>query len=160
MSFIYNLDMPLSPQSKTIFADNKKALFDYEIIEEYEAGIKLYGEEVKSVRTSNINLKWSYILINKWHPYVTGIHIGEYKWWSRILPPKREREILMKKSEILRLELKIKEMWATMIPLQVYSKGNLIKVRVALVKWKKTWQKKETLKNRDLDREMARKFKL
>jgi SsrA-binding protein len=57
MSFIYNLDMPLSPQSKTIFADNKKALFDYEIIEEYEAGIKLYGEEVKSVRTSNINLK-------------------------------------------------------------------------------------------------------
>jgi SsrA-binding protein len=91
---------------------------------------------------------------------VTGIHIGEYKWWSRILPPKREREILMKKSEILRLELKIKEMWATMIPLQVYSKGNLIKVRVALVKWKKTWQKKETLKNRDLDREMARKFKL
>lgn len=57
MSFIYNLDMSLSPQSKTIFADNKKALFDYEIIEEYEAGIKLYGEEVKSVRTSNINLK-------------------------------------------------------------------------------------------------------
>jgi SsrA-binding protein len=64
---------------KIIFADNKKALFDYEIIEEYEAGLKLYGEEVKSIRNGSINLKGSYILINKNHPYAVGIHIGEYK---------------------------------------------------------------------------------
>lgn len=149
----------MKSDNKVIFADNKKALFDYEIIEEYEAGIKLYGEEVKSIRNGSINLKWSYILINKWHPYATGIHIGEYQGWSRIVPPKRERDILLKKSEIIRLETKIKEMGATLIPMQIYTKGNLIKVRIALVKWKKLWQKKETLKNRDLDREMARKFK-
>lgn len=65
----------------------------------------------------------------------------------------------MRKGEIIRLETKIKEMGATLIPMQIYTKGNLIKVRVALVKGKKLWQKKETLKNRDLDREMARKFK-
>lgn len=146
-------------ENKIIFADNKKALFDYEIIEEYEAGIELYGEEVKSIRAGNVNLKWSYILINKWHPYATGIHIGEYKGGIRIIEPKRERNLLMRKGEIIRLETKIKEMGATLIPMQIYTKGNLIKVRVALAKGKKLWQKKETLKNRDLDREMARKFK-
>lgn len=146
-------------KAKIIFAENKKAHFDYEILEEYEAGIKLFGEEVKSIRNGSINLKWSYILINKWHPYATGIHIGEYKWGTRIIEPKRERDILLKKSEIQRLEIKVKEMWATLIPMQIYSKWNLIKVRIALTKWKKTWQKKETIKSRDLDREMARKFK-
>ena len=145
---------------KIIFADNKKALFDYEIIEEYEAGLKLYGEEVKSIRNGSINLKGSYILINKNHPYVVGIHIGEYKWGTRIIEPKRERDLLLSKKEIVRLETKTKEMGATIIPVQVYSKGNLIKVRVALAKGKKTWQKKESIKSRDLDREMARKFKL
>ncbi len=145
---------------KIIFADNKKALFDYEIIEEYEAGLKLYGEEVKSIRNGSINLKGSYILINKNHPYAVGIHIGEYKWGTRIIEPKRERDLLLSKKEIVRLETKTKEMGATIIPVQVYSKGNLIKVRVALAKGKKTWQKKESIKSRDLDREMARKFKL
>ena len=152
----------MAPPEKTkiIFAENKKARFDYEIIEEYEAWIKLYGEEVKSIRNGSINLKWSYILINKWHPSATGIHIGDYKWGVRIFEPKREREILLKKSEILRLENKVKEMGATIVPMQIYSKWNLIKLRIALVKGKKTWQKKETIKDRDLDREMARKFKL
>ena len=159
-AFIYNLDMSAKSTPKVIFADNKKALFDYEIIEEYEVGLKLFGEDVKSIRNGSINLKWSYVLINKWHPYATGIHIGEYKWGTRLIEPKREREILMRKSEIFRLETKVKEMWATIIPMQVYSKGNLIKLRIALAKWKKTWQKKETIKSRDLDREMAKKFKL
>ena len=145
---------------KIIFAENKKARFDYEIIEEYEAGIKLYGDEVKSIRHGSVNLKWSYILINKWHPYATGIHIGEYKGGTRMAEPKRERAILMRKNEIQKLELKIKEMWATIVPMEVYSKGNLIKLRIALVKGKKLWQKKETIKSRDLDREMAKKFRL
>lgn len=152
--------MPPKEKAKVIFAENKKAHFDYEIIEEYEAGIKLYGEEVKSIRNGSINLKWSYVIIHKWHPYATGIHIGDYKWGIRIFEPKREREILLKKSEIQRLEIKVKEMGATLIPMQVYSKWNLIKLRIALTKGKKTWQKKETIKSRDLDREMARKFKL
>ena len=147
-------------KAKVIFAENKKAHFDYEIIEEYEAGIKLYGEEVKSIRNWSINLKWSYVLIQKWYPYATGIHIGDYKWGVRIFEPKRERALLLKKSEIQRLEIKVKEMWATLIPMQIYSKGNLIKLRIALAKGKKTWQKKESIKSRDLDREMAKKFKL
>lgn len=144
---------------KSIFAENKKAFFDYEILEEYEAWIKLLWEEVKSVRNGNINLKWSYILITSSIPRIIGSHIGELKWGTRKIDPKREREILLWKKEILKLELKVKEMGATLVPLSFYSKGNLIKVRVALVKGKKTWQKKEAIKARDLDREIAKKFR-
>jgi SsrA-binding protein len=145
---------------KTIFAENKKAFFDYEIIEEYEAGVKLFWEEVKSVRSGNINLKGSYILINKSVATMIGAHIGELKGGMRLLEPKRERDILLSKHEIQKLQLKVKEMGATLVPLSFYAKWNLIKVRVALVKGKKTWQKKESIKARDLDREMAKKFRL
>ena len=143
-----------------IYAENRKAHFDYEIIEEYEAGIQLFGEEVKSIRNGSINLKGSYILITSGRPFATGIHIGEYKWGMRKLDPKRERELLLNKNQIIRLESKIKEMGATIVPMQVYSKGNLIKVRIALVRGKKTWEKKNTIKERDLNRETMRKFHL
>lgn len=158
--FYYTITDMQKWTDKIIFADNKKALFDYEIIEEYEAGIKLYGEEVKSVRNGSINLKWSYILITKNHPTVVWVHIGELRGWMRQLEPKRERDILLSKNEILRLELKVKEMGATIIPISLYSKWNLIKMRMALVKGKKTWQKKESIKARDIDRELSRQFKL
>lgn len=91
------------------------------------------------------------------------MHIGHYNLRNaaaKILDPRRDRELLMQKKQILKLAIKIKEMGATLVPMQVYSKGNLIKIRVALVKGKKTWQKKETIKSRDLDREMAKKFRL
>lgn len=78
----------------------------------------------------------------------------------RKLDPKRERELLLNKNQIIRLESKIKEMGATIVPMQVYSKGNLIKVRIALVRGKKTWEKKNTIKERDLNRETMRKFHL
>lgn len=78
----------------------------------------------------------------------------------RKIDPKRERDLLLGRKEILKLEIKIKEMGATLVPLSVYAKGNLIKVRIALVKGKKTWQKKEAIKARDLDREIAKKFRL
>lgn len=145
-----------SKSDNIIFADNKKALFDYEIIEEYEAGVKLLGEEVKSVRNGNINLKWSYILITKGYPMLIWVHISELQWGMRKIDPKRDRNLLLTKREIKRLEQKTKEMWATLVPLSVYSKGNLIKIRIALAKGKKTWQKREIIKTRDLNREMAK----
>jgi SsrA-binding protein len=124
-------------QKKTasiIYAENKKALFDYERIEEYEAGLKLYGEEVKSVRKGSVNLRGSYIIITKGYPTLVGMHIGEYANGMKKLEPKRERDILLSKTEILRLEIKMKEMGATIVPISIYSKGNLIKLRIALAK--------------------------
>ena len=142
------------------FADNKKARFDYEVIEEFEAGIQLFGEEVKSIRKGSVNLRGSYILITKGQATIVGMHISEYPWGMRKLEPKRERMLLMKQSELFRYEMKTKEMWATLIPMEIYSKGNLIKVRVALVRGRKKWEKKNVLKERDLDRETAQKFRL
>lgn len=141
-------------QANHTIVENKKALFDYEIIEEFEAGIVLVGSEVKSIRNGSVNLKWSYITLHSGRPILVGSHISEYKSnTGTITDPKRERLILMSKKEILRLSQKIKETSATLIPVSIYSKWNLFKVRVALAKWRKKWEKKNLLKERDLDRE-------
>lgn len=141
-------------QANHTIVENKKALFDYEIIEEFEAGIVLVGSEVKSIRNGSVNLKWSYITLHSGRPVLVGSHISEYKSnTGTITDPKRERLILMSKKEILRLSQKIKETSATLIPVSIYSKWNLFKVRVALAKWRKKWEKKNLLKERDLDRE-------
>lgn len=145
----------------TTITENRKALFDYEIIEEFEAGIILSWPEVKSVRTGQVNLKGSYITTHSGRPVLVGCHISEYKNnTGKILDPKRERLLLLSKKEILRLDQKVKEMGATIVPIEIYSKGNLFKVRIALAKWRKKWEKKQVLKERDLDREVARKWKL
>ncbi len=142
-------------------AENKKALFDYEVIEEFEAGIVLYWPEVKSLRLSQANLRWSYVNIHTWIPILIGCHISEYKSNTGLkLEPKRERNLLLWKKEILRLQQKTKEMWATIIPIELYSKWNLFKLRIAVAKWRKKWEKKNLLKERDLDREIGKKFKL
>ena len=141
-------------QANHTIVENKKALFDYEIIEEFEAGIVLIWSEVKSIRNGSVNLKWSYITLHSGRPVLVGSHISEYKSnTGTITDPKRERLILMSKKEILRLSQKIKETSATLIPVSIYSKWNLFKVRVALAKWRKKWEKKNLLKERDLDRE-------
>lgn len=144
----------------TTIAENRKTLFDYEIIEEFEAGIVLYGAEVKSVRAWQVNLKGSYITTHSWRPVLVGCHISEYKQnTGKILEPKRERMLLLSKKEILRLDQKTKEMGATIVPIEIYSKGNLFKIRIALAKGRKKWEKKQVLKERDLDRETAIKWK-
>jgi SsrA-binding protein len=145
--------------NKTII-ENKKALFDYEVIEEFEAGIILYGPEVKSLRAGQANLKWSYVTLHSGHPVLIGCHISEYKSNTGTkFEPKRERNLLLSQKEISRLQQKTKEMWATIIPVEIYTKGNLFKVRIALAKWRRKWEKKNLLKERDLDREIARKFR-
>jgi SsrA-binding protein len=145
--------------NKTII-ENRKALFDYEVIEEYEAGIMLYGPEVKSLRAGQANLKWSYVTLHSGRPVLVGCHISEYKSNTGTkYEPKRERLLLISAKEIARLAQKTKEMWATIVPVDIYTKGNLFKVRIALAKWRRKWEKKNLLKERDLDREIAHKFR-
>lgn len=144
-------------ERKTII-QNKKALFDYEIIEEFDAGIKLFGSEVKSLRLWQANLKWSYITLHSGKPFLIGCHISEYKYnTNKKIDPKRERELLLNKKEILYLSQKTKEMWATLIAKEILSVWNLFKVRLILARGRKKWQKKQLLKERDLSREV-RKF--
>lgn len=137
---------------------NKKALFDYEILEELDAGIILFGPEVKSLRAGQANLKGSYVTLHSGRPILVGAHIAEYSCnTNKKIDSKRERELLLSKKEILHLSQKIKEMGATLIVKEILSVGNLFKARLALAKGRKKWQKKQVLKERDLSREV-RKF--
>lgn len=125
-----------TPSSVTI-AENKKARFDYETIETYEAGIVLFGSEVKSVRAGSVNLRGSHISLASGRPQAFGIHISPYehgKTNGGNFDPKRERSLLMKKKDILLLQSKTKERGLTLVPMRMYLKGSLVKVEVALVR--------------------------
>ena len=139
-------------------AENKKALFDYEILEKYEAGLKLTGQEVKSVKNGQVNLKGTFVTFHKNRANITNMHISKYKP-AGALPdydPTRPRELLMKKREIAYLQGKSMEKGLTIIPIRVYTKGRLIKVEVALARGKRQFDKRESIKQKDLKRELDR----
>jgi len=132
---------------------NRRAFHDYEIIEEHEAAIELFGWEVKSIRQGSCQLKGSHILIRSGEIKIVGMHVSPYTFSHESdVWVKRERKLFLKKNTILRLEQKTGEAGMTLIPARVYLKGNLIKVSVALAKGKKEYDKRETLKKRDIER--------
>ena len=144
-------------------ATNKKALYDYQVIEKFEAGIVLSGPEVKSVKGGNINLKGSYISIGHDDQIsLIGAHIAPYKPAHAIQTsynPTQNRRLLLNKKEIDYLRGKEKEKGLTIMPISVYTKGSLIKVEIALVRGKKQFDKRETIKKREDDRKIRRALK-
>ncbi len=142
-------------------AKNKKAYFDYEILETQEAGIELLGHEVKSIRAKHLNLKGSYISLQNWELFLKQMHVWVWKVLSNrdAIEVERPRKILLPKKKIIYYGSKLKEGGYTLLALEVYLKGSLIKVRVWLAKWKKSYQKKQTLKERTLDREAGKMLK-
>lgn len=142
------------------FAKNKKAYHDYEILEEFEAGIALSGPEVKSIRRSQVQMKGSYVAVLSDGPYVMGIHISPYKFAdSQKIDPIRKRKILLKEKEIAKLEQAEKTSGQTLIPLELYPKGGLIKLKVAIAKGRKTHDKRNVVKGRDMQRTVERVLK-
>ncbi len=140
---------------------NKKAYFDYEILETQEAGIELLGHEVKSVRAKHVNLKGSYISVQNGELWLKQMHIWVWKALSNrdAVEVERPRKILLPKKKIIYYGSKLKEGGYTLLALELYFKGSLVKVRVWLAKWKKSYQKKQTLKERTLDREAGKMLK-
>lgn len=140
---------------------NKKALFDYEITTAYEAGIKLTGAEVKSVRGKHCNLKGAYVSILSGRPVLKGLHISpfEHVGNKQAIEPVHDRELFLHKKDIISLTAKLKEKGFSLIPTEIYFKGNLIKVSVALARGRKTHEKKQVLKERDVARDMDRAIK-
>lgn len=138
-----------------LITKNKKAYFDYEIIDSWEAWIELKWFETKSVRQKHVNLKWSYISCNSNQLYVKQMHISAWKTLSNrsLVETKIDRKIFLHKKTITYLCQKLKEPGFSVIPLELYFKWNLIKVKVWLVKWKKSYQKKQILKERSMDKE-------
>lgn len=134
---------------------NKKAYFDYEIIETFEAWIKLFGHEVKSVRNWHVNLKGSYISWVSWIMQIKWMHITPWKALpnNQSLEPKRDRDIFLHKKTISKLNAKQKESGLSIIPLELYFKWSLIKVKVWLCLWRKKHDKRNLLKERTLQKE-------
>ena len=139
---------------------NKKALFNYEIIEKYESGIVLLGTEVKSLRERAVNMSDSYASFKKDELFIVNMHISQYHFGNiNNHEPLRERKLLMKKRELKRLFGKVKEQGLTLIPISLYFSKGKVKVEIALAKGKKLHDKRETLKRKTLDREMERYIK-
>ena len=142
-------------------AKNKKAYFDYQILESLEAGLLLRGYEVKSVKKGQLNLKGSYITTHKDKIGITGMHITKYKPAGHLddYDPDGWREILLHKKQISYLRGKMQEKGLTIVPLRVYTKARLVKVEIGICKGKKQFDKREIIKKRDLDRELRRTLK-
>jgi len=134
---------------------NKKAYFDYEVLETFEAWIKLLGHEVKSIRNWYVNLKWAYISGVSWTLKIKSMHITPWKALpnKESIEPKRERDIFLHKKTIAKLISKQKESWLSIIPLELYFKWSLIKLKVWLCKWRKKHDKRNLLKERTLNKE-------
>ena len=139
--------------------NNKKAYFDYFVIKEIEAGIELTGTEIKSIRKGSANLKDTYARIKNGEVYVVNMYIAKYDEGNRFNhDERRSRKLLLHKNEILRLQEDIKLEGYTLIPLKAYFKGNKVKISLGLCKGKKTYDKRDSIKERDLSREAKRVY--
>jgi len=145
----------------TVFTDNRKAHFNYEILEKYEAGIELLGFEVKSVKAGRSTIVGSFIIIRGGEVYIVGMQVPPYQVGNTPLgyDPIRVRRLLLNKKEINSLSNADAKKGLTIIPLSLYNKGNKVKMEIAIVKGKKVYDKRETIKKRDVDREMSREYK-
>ena len=144
----------------TVVTTNKRAYHDYFVEETYEAGIVLIGCEVKSIRLGSINLSDSYVTIRNGQPILVGTHISPYEKGSyNNREARRDRALLLNRSEIRRLKVKVEQKGFTLIPLKVYFKDALVKVEIGLCKGKATYDKRETIKKKQDEREMERAMK-
>ena len=143
-----------------IITNNRKASFLYHLISKYEAGIQLKGSEVKSIREGKINIKESYITIRNGEMFVIGMHIGEYSHSGYSThDPLRARKLLMNKAEIVKIRRDFENKGKTIIPTKMYFKRGKVKIEIALAKGKKNWDKRESKKQKDIDREIKRTMK-
>jgi len=145
----------------TVYIDNRKAHFNYSIEDAVEAGIELMGFEVKAIKNGKGVINSAFCIVRGGEAYIVGMHIPPYQPHN-IDPgydPDRTRRLLLSKKEIKKLGDKDDTKGLTLIPLSLYSKGPYIKVSIAVARGKRVFDKRETIKKRDLDREISREFK-
>ncbi len=144
-----------------LIANNKKAYHDFFIEETYEAGISLVGTEVKALRTGKCSIKESYIRIENGEMVILQMHISPYEKGNIFnRDPLRPRKLLMHRSEIRKISQKLKEQGYTLVPVEVYFNGSLVKVKVGLAKGKKLYDKRADIAKKDMNREAQRQFKM
>ena len=144
-----------------LVANNKKAYHDYFIDDKYEAGIELFGTEEKSVRMGKCSVKEAFVKIENGQVYVYGMHISPYEKGNIFnKDPLRVRKLLLHKAEIMKLNGKVTQKGYTLVPLQVYFKGSLVKVEIGLARGKKLYDKRADLAKKDQRRELEKDFKV
>ncbi len=144
-------------RERQIIASNRRARYEYEILDTWEAGMVLVGPEVKSLRAGNANLSDSYAMTRRGELWLLNLHISPYKQAGRDNPdPRRERKLLLHRREIEKLDSQINERGLTLVPLSLYFMNGRAKVEIGLARGKKRYDKRESIKRREQDREMAR----
>lgn len=151
----------MGKETGKLVANNRKAWHDYFIEDKYEAGIELHGTEVKSIRMGHCSIKEAFIRVEKDEVYIYGMHVSPYEKGNIFnKDPLRPRKLLLHRSEIRKLIGKMAQKGYTLVPLQVYFKGSLIKVEIALAKGKKLYDKREDIAKKDQKRAAEREFKI
>jgi len=137
---------------------NRKARYEYAVIEEFTAGMVLFGSEVKSIRSGNVTLSESFIFIKDGEVWIKNMHIAKYKQSHKleVHDESRDKKLLLNKKEIERISKKVIDKGITIIPLGIFISNNKLKMKIAVAKGKKNWDKRETIKERDLKRELQR----
>jgi SsrA-binding protein len=152
--------MSAEASEKRAVATNRRARFDYEVIERVEAGLVLVGPEVKSLRAGKASLGESYAMIRRGEAWLLNCHISPYDPASRENPdPRRERKLLLHRKELRKLEGKLQERGFTMVPLSLYFKDGRAKVELALVRGKRRFDKRATIRDRESQRDLARRMR-
>lgn len=143
-----------------IIAENRKARHDYFVIETYEAGIELFGTEVKSLRAGTVNMKDSYCEIDKGEMFALGVHISPYEQGNIFnRDPLRPKKLLLHKNEIMKLTGLVSREGYTLVPISLYFKGSRVKMAVGLCKGKKLYDKRDSAAQKSAQRDIERAFK-
>ena len=151
----------MAKESKKIIANNTKAFYDYFIEDKYEAGIELVGTEVKSLRMGKCSIKEAFVRIQKGEVFIYGMHISPYEKGNIFnRDPLRARKLLLHRYEIRKIEGQIAQKGYTLVPLNVYLKGSLMKVEIGLAKGKKQYDKRQDIAKKDQRREAEKQFKV
>lgn len=138
--------------------DNRRARFEYEILESLEAGLALTGTEVKSIRAGGVSLNEAYARIRDGEAWLVGMHVPPYKEGSFAnVEPNRARKLLLHRDQIARLQSRVGEKGLTIVPLRLYFTRGMVKVQLGLARGKKLWDKRAAAAKRDAEREMARR---
>ncbi|WP_390407798.1 SsrA-binding protein SmpB [Lacticaseibacillus jixiensis] len=150
----------MKPKPDNLLAQNKKAYHDYNILETYEAGIALTGTEIKSVRAGKTTLRDGFARVRNGEVWLENVHITPYKEGNQFnVDPMRNRKLLMHKKEIRKLEVSLTEKGLTVVPLRMYLKHGYAKVLIGVAQGKKNYDKRETLKRKDQQRDIQRALK-
>ena len=139
---------------------NKKAYFDYEILKEYEAGLELFGTEIKSIRKGSVDLRDSFVIIKDNEAYILNMYIAKYDEGNRFNhDERRERKLLLHKKEIYKIRDKVEKEGYSLVPVKLYLKDGRAKILVGIARGKKLYDKRQSLKEKDIKREMEKNIR-